>query len=327
MSIPGVTSGIFTRSERNTWRYKPPAGRPALDADRRALFLGLAAVTLWSTAATAFKLALAHLHVLQLLAISVSVSVLCLLGVVAWQRRLGWLVAYLREAPLYFLCMGLLSPLVYYLILLHAYSLLPAQQAQTINYTWAITLALLAVPVLGHRLAPRDWAAIALCYTGVVIIATEGNVLSLRFSSLEGVLYALASTLVWATFWLAGTRSRRDPVVSLALYFLVALLPAWLACAAVVGLPRGAAGLAPAIYVGMFEMGFTFVLWSTALRLSSSVSRVGNLIFLAPILSLVFIATILDEAIHPATLVGLALILPGIMLQQGAGAKAEPSDA
>lgn len=54
----------------------------------------------------------------------------------------------------------------------------------------------------------------------------------------------------------------------------------------------------------------------TVLRLCSSVARVGNLIFLAPIVSLVFIATILGEAIHPATLVGLALIIPGVLLQQ-----------
>ncbi len=298
-----------------------------LNADRRALLLGIAAVTLWSSAATAFKLALEHLQVLQLVTIATTVSAICLLGVVAWQGRLGSLPACFREAPLYFLCMGLLSPLTYYLILLHAYSLLPAQQAQTINYTWAITLALLAVPVLGHRLAPKDWVAVALGYAGVVVIATEGNVLALRFSSVEGVLYALASTLVWAVFWLAGTRSRREPVVSLALYFLVALPPTWAACIALVGLPRGTAGLAPAVYVGMFEMGFTFVIWATALRLSSSVSRVGNLIFLAPMLSLVFIASILKEPIHPATLVGLALILPGIMLQQGAGARTGARDA
>ncbi len=45
-------------------------------------------------------------------------------------------------------------------------------------------------------------------------------------------------------------------------------------------------------------------------------SRVGNLIFLSPVLSLVLIAVVLGEAIHPATLVGFALILPGVILQQ-----------
>jgi drug/metabolite transporter (DMT)-like permease len=63
-------------------------------------------------------------------------------------------------------------------------------------------------------------------------------------------------------------------------------------------------------------MGLTFALWSTALRLSSGVSRIGNLIFLSPLVSLVFIATILGEPIHPATLVGLALIIPAVLLQQ-----------
>jgi Na+-translocating ferredoxin:NAD+ oxidoreductase RnfE subunit len=51
-----------------------------LDNNRRALLLGLAAVLLWSTAATAFKLALAELSVLQLLAVAVSTSALALDG-------------------------------------------------------------------------------------------------------------------------------------------------------------------------------------------------------------------------------------------------------
>jgi drug/metabolite transporter (DMT)-like permease len=297
-----------------------------VDADRRSLLFGLAAVTLWSTAATAFKLALAHLSVPQLLAVSITVSAACLLAVVGYQGRLRWLPGYLREAPVYFVVMGLLSPLAYYLILLEAYRLLPAQQAQSINYTWAITLALLAVPVLGHRLAPRDWLAVVMGYLGVLIIATEGAPFSLHFTSLTGVLFALASTFVWAGFWLAGTRSGRDPVVSLALYFLVALPPAWVLCLATTGLPASAAGLLPAVYIGLFEMGFAFVLWSTALRLSTRVSRVGNLIFLSPMLSLVFIATILGESIHPATPVGLALILPGILLQQRTGARETAAD-
>jgi drug/metabolite transporter (DMT)-like permease len=74
--------------------------------------------------------------------------------------------------------------------------------------------------------------------------------------------------------------------------------------------------LSAALYVGLFEMGITFALWSSALRLASSVARIGNLIFLAPMFSLVLIATVLGETIHPATLVGLALIIPGVLLQQ-----------
>lgn len=289
--------------------------------DRRALLLGLLAVLLWSTAATAFKLALLELTVLQLLCVAIWVSAFALLGTLAWQNRLSSLWAALRDAPWVFVGMACLNPLLYYCILLAAYDRLPAQQAQTINYTWAIMLALLSIPVLGQRLAPSDWLAVALGYLGVVIIATQGDPLSMQFTSGTGVALALASTVVWAVFWLLSARSDRDPLISLAAYFLCAAPLSLLLCLLLGGgLPPLGTGLLSAVYVGLFEMGFTWLLWSTALRAASNVSRVGNLIFLSPLLSLVFIGLILGEVIHPATLVGLALIVPGIILQQRSAA-------
>ena len=285
--------------------------------DRRALIYGLCAVLLWSTVATAFKLALRQLDLWQLVAYSVCFSCVALLAILWRQGRLALLPRYARETPGYFLLMGLLNPVIYYLVLLRAYELLPAQQAQAINYTWAISLALLAVPLLGHRLNWRDGLALLLGYGGVLVIATRGQVLQLQFDSLEGVALALLSTLIWAAYWLISTRNRRDPVACLCLNFAVAAPVALALCAlfSSLALP-GWRGLLGAAYIGMFEMGVTFALWSAALRLSSGVSRVGNLIFLSPLVSLVFIATILGEPIHPATLVGLALIIPGVLLQQ-----------
>ncbi|MBN7799072.1 DMT family transporter [Parahaliea mediterranea] len=295
--------------------------------DRKALLLGLAAIFLWSTVATAFKLALRHLDVFQLLAWAATCSAIALWLIVVRQRKARLALGYLRESPGYFLFMGLLNPLAYYLILLHAYDLLPAQQAQPINYTWAITLALLAVPMLGQKLSRRDLLAVLLGYSGVVVIATEGRVLDMQFASVEGVICALASTIIWALYWLLGTRNHRDPVASLCLNFTLAAPLAWLVCA-LFSTPwtSGWQGPAAAIYVGLFEMGITFALWSSALKLASGVSRVGNLIFLSPLFSLVFIATILGETIHPATLAGLALIIPGVLLQQ-TGRPAVPAQA
>ena len=285
--------------------------------DRQALLYGLAAVLAWSTVATAFKLALRELDVLQLLAYSVCFSAAALLSMVVWQGKLPLLREYVGQSPGYFLLLGLVNPVAYYLVLLHAYDLLPAQQAQAINYTWAISRAVLAVPLLGHKLNRRDLIALVLGYGGVLIIATRGHVLALEFDSVEGVGLALLSTLIWAAYWLVSTRNQRDPVACLCLNFAIAAPAALALCATFSSLViPGWTGLAGAAYVGLFEMGVTFALWSTALRLSSGVSRVGNLIFLAPLVSLVFLATILGEAIHPATLVGLALIIPGVLLQQ-----------
>lgn len=75
-------------------------------------------------------------------------------------------------------------------------------------------------------------------------------------------------------------------------------------------------GLAGAAYVGIFEMGLSFIFWLTAMRLTKSTASIANLIFIAPLLSLVVISVILKETILPSTLWGLALILGGLLIQQ-----------
>ncbi|WP_337918917.1 NAD(P)/FAD-dependent oxidoreductase, partial [Vibrio cholerae] len=44
----------------------------------------------------------------------------------------------------------------------------PASQAQAINYSWAITLTLMAALFLGQRIRKQDWIACALSYFGGV---------------------------------------------------------------------------------------------------------------------------------------------------------------
>ena len=68
-------------------------------------------------------------------------------------------------------------------------------------------------------------------------------------------------------------------------------------------------------YVGLFEMGITFLIWLKALKLSENTARVGNLIFVAPFLSLVFIRLFVGEDILASTFVGLLLIVAGLVLQ------------
>jgi drug/metabolite transporter (DMT)-like permease len=63
-------------------------------------------------------------------------------------------------------------------------------------------------------------------------------------------------------------------------------------------------------------MGITFVLWGKALTLTEHTSRISNLIFLSPILSLFFLYYIAGEPILPSTIVALGLILSGLALQQ-----------
>jgi drug/metabolite transporter (DMT)-like permease len=283
----------------------------------KAYLYALCTVLIWSTVATAFKLSLRSLSVVQLLFVSCVVSVAVLFCVVALQGRLGGLRALTGKDLILSAVLGLLNPFGYYLVLFTAYDLLPAQEAQPLNYTWAITLSLLSVPLLGHRLRAFDLAGLLISYAGVYTISTRGALLEVTFSNPAGVLLALGSTIIWALYWIYTTKDRLDASTRLLLNFafgaLYIGLVLWLSGEP---LPWGWPGLLGGAYVGVFEMGVTFVLWSLALKLTDSAAKVSILIYLSPFLSLCFIRIFVGEIILPSTIAGLALIVAGIGLQQ-----------
>ena len=287
---------------------------------QRATRYGLATVAMWSTVASAFKLSLAHLAPLQLLFLASLASCLTLALVLAATGGLSRLKSFTPAQWRRSAFLGALNPFCYYAILFAAYDLLPAQEAQPLNYTWAVTLSLLAVPMLGQKLRRRDLIAILVSYSGVVVISTHGDIFGMRFASPLGVGLALASTIIWALYWIWGAKDDRDPVAGLLANFLCALPLCGLAMVLGPGLPPADwQGYAGAAYVGVFEMGLAFVTWLTALKCAENAAKVANLIFLSPFLSLLLIHFFVGEAILPSTIVGLGLILAGLGVQRGRG--------
>jgi drug/metabolite transporter (DMT)-like permease len=288
--------------------------------EARAFCLALAAVLIWSTVASAFKITLRHAEAASMLFWASLTSACVLLALVLARdggRRLRSLTARDLAASL---GMGFLNPFAYYLILFKAYDLLPAQEAQPLNYTWAITLSLLSVPLLGHRLRPADLLALFVSYTGVYVICTRGQILEARLSDPLGAGLALGSTVVWALYWILNARDPQDPAVRLFLNFLFGTLltGGFLLVAERGPAPLPLPGMLGSVYIGIFEMGVTFVLWSTALKLTSSAARVSILIYLSPFVSLIFIRFLVGEIILTSTFAGLFLIVAGIGLQHRA---------
>lgn len=288
-----------------------------MNQQRKALLFGLLAVLLWSTVATAFKLSLRHFSPIELLLYSGVFSTLLLGGILWYQGKLKLALQCSRQEYLLSVIMGLLSPFLYYLILFKAYDLLPAQQAQPLNYTWAIVLSLLAVPLLGQQIRWQQWLALFVSYAGVVVISTEGDLLGLQFTSPLGVALALISTVIWSLYWIFNTRDGRDPIVALFVNFLFSFPFVFVYYLATSDIRRPPLeGLIGAAYIGLFEMGACFVFWLMAMKLTDNTARISNLIFLSPFLSLVFIYYLLGEKILISTFVGLILIVAGLLCQR-----------
>lgn len=289
------------------------------DTDRRAVKMGLGAVMLWSTVATAFSLSLEYLTPLQLVTLAAVVSWCFFAARLGSPARWASLQATSSKERITGLLMGWLNPGLYYLVLFAAYDQLPAQEAMAINYSWGITLALIAAPLLRQRLTPGALLAACISYSGIVVIATRGSPLSLDFAQPLGVGLALLSTLLWSLYWVISTRLSVDPEVNLFLNFSGALpLLLGLLWWSGTPLPIVWQGWAGGLYVGLFEMGLAFVLWMGAMKATTSTLRISSLIFLSPPLSLILIWMIAGEPVKAYTLIGLILILFGLWLQRRA---------
>ena len=289
------------------------------DTDRRAVKLGLGAVMLWSTVATAFSLSLQYLTPLQLVTLATVIS-WCFFAIrLSAPERRSALRVTSSKARATGLLVGWLNPGLYYLVLFAAYDRLPAQEAMAINYSWGITLALLAAPLLRQRLSAGALLAACISYGGILVIATRGAPLSLDFAQPLGVGLALLSTVLWSLYWVINTRLSLDPEVNLFLNFSGALpLLLALLCWSNTPFPTLWQGWAGGLYVGLFEMGLAFVLWMGAMKATTSTLRISSLIFLSPPLSLVLIWVIAGEPVKAYTLIGLVLILFGLWLQRRA---------
>lgn len=293
----------------------------ALQDERKALVCALLAVLCWSTVATAFKLSLAEVSPLQLVTWASVTATLALSLALPFGGRWRALTTRSVREWTWSLGLGTLNPVLYYAVLFAAYDRLPAQEAQSLNYTWAFVLVLLSVPVLGHRLTRWDVLGGLLAYGGVVVIATRGRVLDWEFADPAGVALALASTVLWAGYWLLAARDQRDPLLALFMGFALGtpllLVWSWLEGA----LWLSARGYVGAVYVGVMEMALPFTLWLVAMRATRQTARIGMLIFLSPFLSLFFIRWLLQEPILRSTWVGLTVIVLGLLLQRWMNAR------
>jgi len=275
------------------------------------------AVLMWSTVGSAFKLTLQYLSPIQMLLYASLVSVLVLFFILLKQRKLRLLFSSGPRELLHSALNALLNPFLFYIVLFYAYDLLLTQEAMVLNFTWPVTLTLLSLLILRQKIGWKSLIAILISFCGIVVIATKGDILSLRFSNPPGVALALGSTLIWSLFWIVNIRDKRDEVLKLFLNFFFGFFYILVTCLwmGILEIPSIEAVLG-LTYIGVFEMGIAYVFWLKGLQLSSTTAKVSNLIFMAPFISLFIINQTVGEPLLWSTLAGLAFITGGIVMQR-----------
>jgi len=287
-----------------------------LDKQKKSILFTLSAVLFWSTSATAFKLTLSGMNHIQILLYSSLASTIILSIIIKITKSKESKTCFQSKYIINNILLGLLNPFLYYLVLLKAYSLIPAQEAMPLNYTWPIAIGVFSAIFLKQKLTLKTIAGMLMAFAGVLIIATRGDLLGFKFHNILGISLALGSSIIWASFWTLNLVDKRSESIKLLsafiygtiiIFFYVLLFDSFQF--------QNIQYLLGSTYIGLFEMGITFFLWMTGLQLSSNRAKTATLAYLSPFISMIFISIILGEKLFLSSVLGLFFIVGGILFQ------------
>ena len=187
---------------------------------------------------------------------------------------------------------------------------------------------LLMTLALGERIVARQWLGVAISFTGVLLIATHGDLARLSFNI--GDLMALASMVMWAGYTVL-LRVRRDPLEVPELLCMVCAFGAlfmapWLAWEAASGarLALTTHGMIAVLYSAIGSLILAYAGWSYVVsRLGPA--RAGVTLHLMPALGVLLSAMFLREYPRWFHFAGIALVLAGVALSSGIRASSASS--
>jgi drug/metabolite transporter (DMT)-like permease len=193
--------------------------------------------------------------------------------------------------------------------------------------TTPIFILLMAIP-LGERVGLRQWLGVAISFSGVFLIATQGRP-ALRSFNL-GDLMALASMMMWAGYTIL-LRVRRDPLDTLELlvmvcaFGLVFMLP-WIAVEVYGGFffRLSLAGTAAILYSAIGSLLLAYAGWSYVVRRLGA-ARAGVTLHLMPAFGVLLSAIFLAEYPRWFHFAGIALVLAGVGLSSFRASSASSS--
>jgi drug/metabolite transporter (DMT)-like permease len=297
-----------------------PSGRSGVlrSLDWRALALGLAFATIWSSAFTSSRIVVEYWPPFLVLTLRFLMSGLVALGIgFALGQRIRLTRAEWRAVVVFGICQNAL-----YLGLFHyAMQTVEAGLAAIIASAMPLCVAALGRVFLGQRLAPVAVAGLAAGFAGVLIIMTGRLGHGLDWG---GVVACVTGVLALAV----ATLILRNAAAGGSLWIVVGLQ-----------MLVGAAALFPAsVALETWEVGFSteFVvaflysmlvsgvvatmIWFVLVRRIGA-TRAATFHFLNPFLGVAIAAAVLGERVTARDLVGVAIIMAGILAVQLARAE------
>ncbi len=287
-----------------------------MDQETSAYVAVLATIILWSSAAAVVKTLMSDLPSYLVMFYVALFAVAGNLALVVLTGRTERFFSYSRNDLAVFALMGLLGSYGYCMLYYNALDIAPVVVVSVVQYLWPIMTVLWTAVLLKERPGPRAVTGLTISLTGVMIVATGGDLSVLSLERLMGPLMAAAAAVCYGLFSAIGKQRDDDKVCAMAwsfIFYLTLMVPTVLVLVPGGFVLPGASTLLGLAWMGVACYAIGYSLWLYALS-NGDTASISNMTFLAPFLSLIWIRLLLKEPIPSAAIIGLVVIIVGILV-------------
>ena len=277
----------------------------------KGTLLVLVCVALWGLIPVVARLGQSSLDNHQFLFWSSLISFLVLFG----NAFLGGEVKEVRRYSLgdwaFITLLGLLGTYIYYLFLYLGYAQAKGLEVLVIQYTWPILIVVLSAIILHERLTRRKLVAISLGFIGVITVLSKGEFSRIDVSNPKVILLVGAGAFCFALFSVLSKTVKKSATIVVSLYFLVALIASFFSMHYFSSFKMpGFSEWVPIALNGLLVNGYSYIFWKKALR-STEASYLAPFVYIAPILSAIYLVLLFNEPFLAAYGIGLGFIIAG----------------
>jgi drug/metabolite transporter (DMT)-like permease len=189
-----------------------------------------------------------------------------------------------------------------------------AATSSIILATAPVVTSLMSWVFFRERLSAVQWAAVAVEFSGILVLALWNGV----FSMGKGIPWLIAAAFLIGTFNLQQRKLVKNysglQASIFSIFFGTAMLAVFAPSAFEEALNAEPVFLYYTAALGVFSSALAYVTWSVAIERSPGASHVSNYMFLTPFVASLLGFLVAGEIPGPGTLTGGAIILFGVFL-------------
>lgn len=273
-------------------------------------FCALGAVICWALSYVYTKVAMLHFTGASLGFWRCAVASAVLLVVVLIKRVP---LPHLRDIPKFILS-GAAGFSVYLPFFNEGTAMVTSTTSCIVISTAPVITAIIAMLLFKEKLPFLAWVAIAMEFSGILILTLWDGMLSIN----TGIFWLLIAAFLLASYNIMQRKySKQYSPLQITTYSFFAATAMY-----VMVLPESLEHMRTAtqyqmwvvIFLGVFPSAVAYLLWTKGLGIARNTSDVANYMFLTPLLALVLGYTLMMEVPDTGTLVGGAVILMGLIV-------------